>query len=102
MPVDTESQRETARVDFLVDETGARVGLPDDTPVTSTGSQEQAVGGTGPSLGWRVGLLALVAVVGLLLIAQFFAGGAGTAVIPGTPTVAPAEGTPPAAAGQGG
>ena len=102
MTVDTQPSRETARVDFLVDETGARIGLPEDTPVTSTSSPEQAIGGTGPSLGWRLGLLALVVVVGLLLVAQFFSGGAGTDVIPGTPTVAPAAGTPPAAAAQGG
>lgn len=85
---------ETARVDFLVDEKGSRIELPDDTPIGNTGSAEQAVGGTGPAGWWRIGLLALVALAGVLFLVQFLSGGAGTDVIPGTPTIAPSEGTP--------
>ena len=55
-------------------------------------------GETGPTGWWRIGLVALAAVVAVLLVLQLLSGGANTDVIPGTPTVAPSEGTPVAPA----
>lgn len=85
---------EVARVDGLVDETGARIDVPDDSALKVATDLEQAVGATGPTNWWRLGLLAVAILAAVLFIMQYFAGGAGTDMIPGTPTVAPEAATP--------
>ena len=78
-----------AEVDFLVDENGQKLDLPDDTTLKVATGVEQTVGGTGPTAWWRYGLVALLIVAAILVALQFLGGNTGTAVIPGTPTAAP-------------
>jgi hypothetical protein len=78
-----------AEVDFLVDENGQKLDLPDDTTLKVATEVEQTVGGTGPTAWWRYGLVALLIVAAILLALQLLGGNTGTAVIPGTPTAAP-------------
>jgi hypothetical protein len=85
--------RVVARVDRLIDENAAPLELGKDTALHQTGDTEAAVGGTGPAAWWRRGLIALGIVAAILLLFQVLMGGAGTDMVPGTPTVAPAETT---------
>lgn len=94
MATDIPTRPEVARVDYLVDENGARLDLPDDTGLKVATAADESVGGTGPSGWWRIGLVALAVLALVLLITQVMSGGAGTEMIPGTPTVAPQPGTP--------
>jgi len=87
-----------ARVDYLVDENGSRVNLPDDAGVRPTGDTEAAVGATGPSSWWRLGIIAVALLALALLIIQMLNGGAGTAVAPDSPTVMPQAIEPPQSA----
>ena len=91
--------RRGAKVDYLVDENGSRVDVPDDSAVRVATSVEQQVGATGPANWWRLGLIALGAIALILLVMQLIGGGSGvptTDVVPGTPTTPPADLTPPA------
>jgi hypothetical protein len=79
--------REVAKVDFLVDENGMRVNLPEgDTGLRAAGDPERAVGSTGPASRWWLGLIAVGIVALVLLGMQFLNGGART-VVPATPAV---------------
>ena len=49
----------------------------------------QATGMVGPASWWRLGLIALLIVVAVLLALQLLGGNKGTDVIPGTPITAP-------------
>jgi hypothetical protein len=80
---------DVAQVDFLVDENGQKLDVPDDTTLKIATDVEQTVGGTGPTAWWRYGLVALLVVVVILLALQFLGGNRATDVIPGTPTAAP-------------
>ncbi len=86
--------REAARVDFLVDENGERIDVPDDSGVQPTRDSERAIGATSPASWWRWSLVALGAVALVLLIMQVFSGTPGTNVQPGTPVAAPQEPAP--------
>ncbi|MFY8032110.1 MAG: hypothetical protein ACOVO5_09780 [Devosia sp.] len=86
--------REAARVDFLVDENGERIDVPDDGSVQPTRDSERAIGATSPANWWRWSLVALGAVALVLLIMQVFSGTPGTNVQPGTPVAAPQEPAP--------
>jgi hypothetical protein len=83
-----------AKVDYVLDENASPIELAEDTSLRAATNVEQAVGATGPSNWSRLGILALGAVVLVLLVFQFMNGGAQTGVVPGTPTVAPAEAPP--------
>lgn len=84
-------ERGAAQVDFLVDENGSRVELPDDSTVKVAGDADKTVGATGPTNWWRIGLVMLAILVLLLLALQIFGGGPPTTnVVPGTPVTAPA------------
>ena len=88
---------EVAKVDYLIDENGSRVDVPDDSALRVATSIEQQVGATGPANWWRLGLIALGAIALILLVMQMFGGGVPTTdVVPGTPTTSPADLTPPA------
>jgi hypothetical protein len=91
---DTTRVRETARVDYLVDENGSRIELPhEDEGIRAARDDEPNVGGTGPTNWWRLGIVVLGAIVLVLLLLQVFGGnGAHTDVVPGTPVV---QGQPP-------
>jgi hypothetical protein len=83
-------RRDTAKVDFLVDENASRIDVPDDSTLRATTDVEQAVGSTGPTLWWQIGLIALAAIALVLLLMQIFGGGPpATDVVPGTPVTAP-------------
>ena len=81
--------RETARVDFLVDENGSRIELPDDSAIRGAGEHEMSLGGTGPTNWWLYGMIALAIIIALLLVLQAISGAPGTDMQPGTPTSAP-------------
>ena len=59
----------------------------------------QATGMVGPASWWRLGLIALLIVVAVLLALQLLGGNKGTDVIPGTPITAPQTNVPAPAAG---
>ena len=78
-----------ASVDNLIDENGARIDLPDGTPIKVAGEHEETVGATGPTNWWLYGVVGLAIVIAVLLILQLFNGAPGTDVQPATPTSAP-------------
>ncbi len=86
--------REDAKVDFLVDEKGSRIEVPEDSGIRVAGEHEPAMGGTGPTNWWLYGLGALAIIVALLLVLQIFSGAPGTDMQPGTPTSEPVVETP--------
>ena len=58
----TSRDRGVAQVDFLVDENGSRVDVPDDTTLKVATDVEQTVGATGPTNWWRLGVIALAVI----------------------------------------
>lgn len=86
--------RTEARVDRLVDETGAEIEVPEDSELKLSADVERTVGGTAPTYWWQAGLIALGIVAFILLALQFFNGSPGTDVQPGTPVAAPEEQVP--------
>lgn len=90
MPDKTEEPAPSvAKVDFLIDEKGSRIEVPQDSDLRPTGDIEAAMGGTSPGQWWLYGLVAIVVVAAIVLAMQMFSGAPGTAVQPGTPTAAP-------------
>ncbi|ODT80792.1 MAG: hypothetical protein ABS76_15125 [Pelagibacterium sp. SCN 64-44] len=86
--------REDAKVDFLVDENGAKVELPENSAIKVAGEHEPTIGATGPTNWWLYGLGALAIIVAILLVLQIFSGAPGTDMQPGTPTSEPVVETP--------
>lgn len=80
---------DVASVDYVVDEKGSRVDLPDGTLLRPTDNPEATVGNTGPTNWWLYGLVGLAIVVALLFLMQMFSGAPGTDVQPGSPTSEP-------------
>lgn len=79
--------RTVAEVDYLVDENGAPLDVPDNSALKFATDVEQTLGSTGPANWWRLGLALLAAIVVIILVMQLIGGGApGTDVQPGTPT----------------
>ena len=78
-----------AQVDFVVDEAGNPIEVPDDTTLKAATEVEQTVGATGPTNWWRLGLAALAVLIAIVLVLRFAGGNTGTDVIPGTPVAAP-------------
>jgi hypothetical protein len=85
-PTHPQGQPSVARVDYLVDENGQKLDLPDDSEVTVTNDVERAVASTSPTNWWQISLVALGIVALILLVLQLFGGTPGTDVQPGTPT----------------
>lgn len=85
----TAGTREEARVDFLVDENGSRIDVPDDSAIRVAGEHEASLGATGPTNWWLYGLVALAIIIAILLLLQIFSGAPGTDMQPGTPVSAP-------------
>ena len=85
---------QVANVDFLVDENGARLDVPDNSTLKVAGEHDATVASTGPTNWWLYGLVGLAVVVAVLFLLQMFQGAPATDVQPGTPTsesvVAPA------------
>jgi hypothetical protein len=78
-----------AKVDFLIDEKGSRIDVPEGSDLRPTGDIEAAMGGTSPGQWWLYGLVAIVVVAAIVLAMQMFSGAPGTDVQPGSPTAAP-------------
>ena len=78
-----------ASVDFLVDENGSRIDVPDGSTLKVAGEHEAIVGATGPTNWWLYGLIGLGIIIALLFLMQVFSGAPGTDMQPGTPTSAP-------------
>ncbi|KFC68106.1 hypothetical protein FF80_02047 [Devosia sp. LC5] len=78
-----------ANVDNLIDENGARIEVPGDTPIKVAGEHDETVGATGPTNWWLYGVVGLAIVIAVLLILQLFNGAPGSDVQPATPTSAP-------------
>ncbi len=85
-PTHPQAQPTAARVDYLVDENGARLDVPDNSEVTVTSDAERAVASTSPTNWWQISLVGLGIVAFILLVLQLFGGTPGTDVQPGTPT----------------
>ena len=80
-----EGRRTAAKVDYLVDENGQKLDVPDDSELTVTDDIERSVGSTSPTSWWQMGLIGLGIVAFILLMLQIFNGAPGTDVQPGTP-----------------
>ena len=78
-----------AKVDFLIDENGSKIDVPDGSDLRPTGDIEAAMGATGPAVWWLYGVVALVIVAAIVLAMQIFSGAPGSDVQSGTPTAAP-------------
>lgn len=78
-----------ANVDYLVDENGSRIDVPDASGIRVAGEHDATVGATGPTNWWLYGVIALAIIIAVLLIMQIFSGAPGTEMQPGTPTSAP-------------
>lgn len=78
-----------AKVDFLIDEKGSRIEVPEGSDLRPTGDIEAAMGGTSPSQWWLYGVVAIAVVAAIVLVMQIFSGAPGTDVQSGTPTAAP-------------
>ena len=74
-----------AKVDYLIDENGQKLDVPDDSELTVTDDIERSVGSTSPTSWWQMGLIGLGIVAFILLMLQIFNGAPGTDVQPGTP-----------------
>jgi hypothetical protein len=85
-----------AKVDYLVDENGQPLDVPDNSTVRGARDNEESVGSTGPTNWWMYGLAALAVLAFIVLVMQLASGTPGTDVQPGTPVAAP-ETTAPAA-----
>ena len=81
--------RTVADVDFMVDENGSRVEVPEDSELKVAAEQEQTVGATGPTNWWLYGIGALAVIIAIVLLMQMLTGAPGTDVQPGSPTAAP-------------
>lgn len=78
-----------ARVDYLIDENGAKLDVEDNSELVVTDDVERSVGSTSPTSWWQAGLIALGIVAFILLALQLFGGSPGTGTQPGTPVAAP-------------
>ena len=87
-----------ANVDALVDENGARIDVPDGSPIKVAGEHEDSIAATGPTNWWLYGVIGLAIVIAVLFLMQMFQGAPATDVQPGTPTAEPVvePATPPA------
>ena len=83
--VHPEGRPAVAKVDYLVDENGQKLDVPDDSELTVTDDIERSVGSTSPTSWWQMGLIGLGVVAFILLMLQIFGGTPGTDVQPGTP-----------------
>ncbi|WEK03306.1 MAG: hypothetical protein P0Y65_14025 [Candidatus Devosia phytovorans] len=83
-----------ASVDNLIDENGARIDVPDASPIKVAGEHEETIAATGPTNWWLYGVVGLAIVIAVLFLMQMFQGAPSTDVQPGTPSaesvVAPA------------
>ena len=75
-----------ANVDYLTDENGARVDVPDDSAIKVAGEHEASVAATSPTNWWLYGIVGLAIVIAVLFLLQMFNGAPATDVQPGTPT----------------
>ena len=81
--------RTVADVDFMVDENGSRVEVPQDSELKAAGDHEATVGATGPTNWWLYGIGALAIIIAIILLMQVFSGAPGTEVQPGSPVAEP-------------
>ena len=81
--------RTVADVDFMVDENGSRIDVPEDSELKVAGEHEQTVGATGPTNWWLYGLGALAIMIAIVLLMQVFSGAPGTEMQPGSPVAQP-------------
>jgi len=84
-PANPQGRPTVARVDYLVDENGAKLDVADDSELGVTHDLERSVGSTAPTAWWQIGLIGLGIVALILLVLQIFGGTPGTNVQPGTP-----------------
>lgn len=85
---------EVAKVDYMVDENGAKLDVPDGSGLKVAGEHETVVASTSPTNWWLYGLGALAIIIAILLVMQIFSGAPGTDMQPGTPTSEPVVETP--------
>lgn len=78
-----------AEVDFLVDERGYELDVPDNSQAKATDIVQRSIGSTSPSNWWRIGLVVLAGLALVILLMQLFGGTPGTDVQPGTPVAEP-------------
>lgn len=83
-----------AEVDFLVDERGYELDVPDNSKARATDNIRRSIGSTSPSNWWRIGLVILGGLALAILLIQLFGGTAGTHVQPGTPAAEPVVSAP--------
>lgn len=96
-----QGEPEAAKVDYLVDENASRIEMPHDNEgIAPARDGEAAVGATGPTNWWRLGLVVLGAIALVLLVLQLMNGGARTDVAPGTPVTPAAPAAQPAQPAQ--
>ncbi|MBJ3784696.1 hypothetical protein [Devosia sediminis] len=85
---------QVAKVDYLVDENGSRLDVPDGSGLKVAGEHEESVASTGPTNWVFYGMIAFAIIVAILFLLQMFSGAPGTDTEPGSPTAAPMVETP--------
>lgn len=67
--------KDEVEADYLVDETGAHIGVPEDKVPARAHAGEETIGATGPNNWWRRGIILLAILIALLIILQLVTGG---------------------------
>lgn len=71
----TDSAQDRARVDRLVDENGTTIAVPTNSAIGEGRDTPATIGATGPTGWWRLGLIALAALVLAVLVISWLGGG---------------------------
>ena len=73
--VSKEAVEHEINTEYLVDETGAHIEVPEEDEAVQATHGEPSVGATGPTNWWRTGIVVLGLLILLMLVLQVMTGG---------------------------